>query len=81
MSVAANIPVGAIVAYCGNRDSLKTTTWRVCDGARLEQKQYPELFAMIGKANGGDDTSFQIPDLRGRFLRGLIAILSNTCRC
>ena len=64
------VPVGAIVAFCGDRKLLEKTNWHVCDGSRLEQKSYPELFAMIGKANGGDNLSFQLPELRGRFIRG-----------
>ncbi|KAJ4376784.1 hypothetical protein N0V86_006902 [Didymella sp. IMI 355093] len=65
-----NVPVGSIVAYCGNREFLKNTNWRVCDGSRLERRDFPELYVMIGNANGGDDTVFNLPDLRGRFLRG-----------
>ena len=68
--MATNVPVGSIVAYCGARGNLSDTNWRVCDDSTLAQSQYPELYVMIGKANGSDGENFKIPDLRGRFLRG-----------
>lgn len=41
--------------------------WVTCDGQALSPSNYPELFAKVGTAFGGDGTtSFQLPDLRGR---------------
>lgn len=38
-----------------------------CDGATLPVTQYGALFALLGKAFGGDGaTTFALPDLRGR---------------
>ena len=50
------------VAYSG---------WLLCDGQYLKMFDFPQLFAAIGFLYGqqGDD-QFQIPDLRGFFLRG-----------
>lgn len=51
--------------------------WRVADGAILGRVDYPELFAAIGTTFNhdesllGDLTRFQLPDLRGEFIRGL----------
>lgn len=41
--------------------------WLMCDGRKLKVSEYPELFALIGAAYGGDGrTTFAVPDLRGR---------------
>lgn len=46
--------------------------WLVCDGRELSRGQYPDLFAAIGTRYGAGDglTTFNIPDLRGQFVRG-----------
>jgi microcystin-dependent protein/prefoldin subunit 5 len=42
-----------------------------CDGSSLLQADYPDLYAVIGEQFGSDDSlSFNLPDLRGEFLRG-----------
>ena len=41
-----------------------------CDGASLATATYPELFAIIGYWYGGAGVNFNIPDFRGKFLRG-----------
>ncbi|WP_455479205.1 phage tail protein [Bartonella sp. B23] len=47
--------------------------WLLCDGKDYSRKTYANLFAAIGETWGkGDGSStFNIPDLRGMFLRGL----------
>lgn len=41
--------------------------WHLCDGSLLKMEEYPELFALIGTTYGGDgQTTFALPDLRGR---------------
>ncbi|WP_406604456.1 tail fiber protein [Bartonella gliris] len=46
--------------------------WLLCDGATYKRKDYPQLFKAIGDKWGKDsDTTFNVPDLRGMFLRGL----------
>lgn len=45
--------------------------WMVCDGSKIDPNKYHDLFKAIGITFGGDGiTSFSIPDLRGRFIRG-----------
>lgn len=61
-------PVGSIQAYAGDKIP---DGWKFCDGAELDQSAYPKLFNAIGKAWGGSGTKFRLPDLRGRFLRGV----------
>jgi microcystin-dependent protein len=42
-----------------------------CNGASLLRADYPGLFAVIGVAHGTvDGTHFNLPDLRGKFVRG-----------
>jgi hypothetical protein len=46
--------------------------WLLCDGSSLLRSDYPELFAAIGTAFGtADSTHFNIPDMRGKFARGV----------
>ncbi|MBB5074435.1 hypothetical protein HNQ69_001577 [Bartonella callosciuri] len=46
--------------------------WLLCDGSAYSRKDYRNLFATIGTLWGDGDgvTTFNIPDLRGMFLRG-----------
>jgi len=46
------------------------TGYLVCDGTSYLQATYPDLFAVIGTAFGGDATNFNVPDLRGRVPMG-----------
>lgn len=49
--------------------------WMLCDGSSLNASQYPELYAALGNLYGssgsGSDLMFNLPDLRGQFLRGI----------
>jgi microcystin-dependent protein len=80
------LPVGAITAFAGNVASYKTplgntsppTTqpiesfgWMLCDGSSLNTSEYPELYVVLGNLYGGNDTTFNLPDLSGQFLRGI----------
>lgn len=61
-------PPGTIMAYAGDT---APPGWLLCDGSGLNRTQYAALFAVIGTRFGyGDSTNFQVPDFRGRFLRG-----------
>ena len=48
------------------------TGWLECDGTAISRTTYAGLFAKIGTTFGNGDgaTTFNIPDLRGEFLRG-----------
>jgi hypothetical protein len=72
--VAGALPVGSIVAFAGAIDRLDPARdWMLCDGRELSARSHPELFTAIGTAWGGRNNpgSFLLPDLRGRFLRGV----------
>jgi microcystin-dependent protein len=51
--------------------NLANDGWMFCDGTALPIKGYWPLFGVIGRAYGGDATTFRLPDLRGRFIRGV----------
>lgn len=64
-------PIGSILAFAGNKDKLPAG-WRLCNGDAMPVSENIELFNIIGynwgKQPNGD---FNLPDLRGVFLRGL----------
>ena len=71
--------IGTIVPYGG--EILETTPgypyqvqlgWFFCNGASLDREEHKDLFDVIGVAFGApDDDTFNLPDLRGRFVRGV----------
>lgn len=63
------VPVGSIESFAGE---VVPDGWMVCDGTILNKVDYPKLFQAIGTAWGEPDVdTFNLPDLRGRFLRGV----------
>jgi hypothetical protein len=73
-------PIGTIEAYAGDLDhnpaaepALEGAGWLPCDGRELSisDAKYTNLYKAIGKSWGGGTNTFNIPDLRGLFLRGL----------
>ncbi len=50
---------------------LEAWGWMYCDGRSLRCVDYPELFAVLGYVYGGAGDSFNIPDYRGYFHRGV----------
>jgi microcystin-dependent protein len=77
-----SLATGSVVSYAGdlslpiNIQKLKTAGWLLCDGSSYVQSDYPDLFAAIGVANGGDSANFNVPDLRNRFIRGRNGVAS-----
>jgi len=71
----SNTPPGTIIAYAGQPSSqwLQTNGWLVCDGREVSRQEYQELFNAIRTSwgAGNSSTTFNLPDLRGRFLRGV----------
>ncbi len=63
------MPTGAILAYGA---ASAPTGYLLCDGSAVSRTTYAALFAVIGVTAGQGDnsTTFNVPDLRGRFLRG-----------
>ena len=65
------VPVGAILPYAGTTGSIPSG-WAPADGSALPRSAYGSLFDAIGVAYGPGDgsTTFNLPDLRGRFPLG-----------
>jgi hypothetical protein len=61
------VPSGAIMAFA--RTSAPTG-WLQANGASFSTTTYATLFAAIGYEFGGSGGSFNVPDLRGYFVRG-----------
>jgi len=63
--------VGTVVAFAGPTDRIPHG-WLLCDGREIKIAEYPELYDTVGTAWGAGNgrTTFNLPDLRGRFLRG-----------
>lgn len=62
-------PAGSVIAFAG---STAPSGYLHCDGSAVSRTTYADLFAAIGTAHGSGDgsTTFNLPDYRGRFLRG-----------
>jgi len=69
VAVPGLLPAGMVIAFAG---ATAPPGWLACDGLEVSRTQFPALFAAIGTAwgNGNGTTTFNLPDLRGRFLRG-----------
>lgn len=75
------VPVGTVVPFMGKVQGeegkefytpVEQLGWMVCDGRELKAEDYPELYMALGNLYGGEaGRTFNIPDLRGQFLRGV----------
>jgi microcystin-dependent protein len=68
------LPPGVIVPYAG-LTAAAPTGWLFCNGAAVNRTTYAALFAIIGTAHGAGDgsTTFNLPDLRDKYLIGASA--------
>jgi microcystin-dependent protein len=68
------MPVGVILPFGASIDNAHPVPagWLRCDGTAISRQAYPLLYQAIGDLWGAGDgvTSFNVPDLRGYFLRG-----------
>ena len=62
-------PTGSIIMYGA---SVAPSGWLECDGSAISRTTYSSLFAIIGTTfgEGNGSTTFNLPDLRGEFVRG-----------
>jgi len=64
------VPTGAVFHFAA---ATAPSGYLVCDGSAISRTEYADLFAIVettyGAGNGS--TTFNLPDLRGEFIRGL----------
>lgn len=74
-SISGLTPIGSIMPYAGTTNP---PGWVFCNGQELAQGQYETLFGLIGFTYGPEDQTtdgyFKVPDLRGRFPLGNLAM-------
>jgi len=79
-TLEALLPPGTIIAFGGPAGAATDggaggipPGWLLCDGSAVSRATYASLFGAIGINFGGGDgiTTFNLPDMRGRFLRGV----------
>jgi microcystin-dependent protein len=70
------VPAGTVIAFAG---TVAPTGWLLCNGSAINRSTYSALFTAIGSAHGSGDglTTFNLPDYRGRFLRGVDSTAGN----
>lgn len=65
-------PAGIIIPFAGPAENIPDG-WMLCDGSAISRTDYANLYKAIGVCWGTGDgsTTFNLPDLRGMFLRGV----------
>ena len=76
--IGATIPVGIIYPFSGDNSKVPNGYF-LCDGREVSRTEYSALFNVIGTSFGNGDTinTFNVPDLRGRFLEGADGNIGN----
>ena len=69
------IPIGALMAFGTGQNP---NGWLLCDGSTYQAAAYPELFSVIAGSILPAPTTFNVPDLRGDFLRARAAGVADT---
>lgn len=70
------MPPGAVISFANDIGATTTgefpSGWLICDGSPVSRTTYSTLFTAIGVTFGTGDgsTTFNLPDLRGWFVRG-----------
>ena len=69
---SASLFAGMIAPFAGPADKIPAG-WLLCDGREVNRTEYANLYNAIGLAwgEGNGSSTFNIPDLRGMFLRGV----------
>jgi len=73
VSTVPTFALGMIMPYAGSAAPASSTNWVICDGREMQVSEYPLLYAVLGNTWGGIvNTSFFLPDLRGRQVVGYV---------
>ena len=72
------VPVGVIYPFGGSNEKVPDG-YLPCDGRAVSRTEYSALFDVIGTSfgNGDNASTFNVPDLRNRFLEGADGNLGN----
>ena len=72
----SGIPSGVVFPFAG---TAAPYGYLICDGRAVSRTDYPDLFLTLGTSHGQGDvsTTFNLPDYRGRFLRGVDGLAGN----
>ena len=67
--IGLSLPSGMIMPFAGENIP---QGWLLCNGQQVSRNSFRDLFNAIGEiyGNGDGSSTFHVPDLRGRFLRG-----------
>lgn len=69
IALSMRVPAGAVLPFAGDTPP---AGYLLCNGQEVLQDDYPALYSAIGEAWGSATSfTFTLPDLRGRFLRGV----------
>lgn len=76
-AASGDIPTGTIVPFIG---LVAPDGWLLCEGQAISRTAYSDLYQMVGTTYGSGDgsTTFNIPDLRGRFIEGASSTTGHT---
>ena len=66
------VPVGTIISFAAGSTKVPEG-WLLCDGTEYDGNlpEYQQLYSIIENTWGGTGTAFNVPELRGYFLRGM----------
>lgn len=69
--IPAGAPAGTVHAFAGDAANIPSG-YLLCNGASISRETYASLFSAIGTIYGAGNgsTTFNLPDFRGKFLRG-----------
>lgn len=67
--------IGMVVAFPGSLKAAEAREekgmWLICDGDPVSKSEYPDLCLALGGTDCSSEGTFNLPDYRGLFLRGL----------
>ena len=65
------VPPGTVMSWAGDQNSIPSG-YQLCDGSAVSRTVYSDLYLAIGDTHGAGDgsTTFNLPDLRNRFIVG-----------
>lgn len=65
------VPVGSVTMWAGGSGDVPSG-WNLCDGSAISRSTYSDLYTLLGNTFGAGDgsTTFNVPDMRDRFVIG-----------